>query len=109
MTANQKRELQLLLGPVAVYVVLNLLFMSIYFISKDSLAFLFPAIENIAHKIPVIVKPVNWLMEHGNHERAMMVTYLYGFNWLSFIVLTPSFLMVNIYAVRHWVRYQHNL
>ncbi len=82
------------------YVSLNLLFMALYFRQPDSVSFVSSSIESIADKIPVIVKSASLALEGGNAERARDIIHIYGFNWLSFILLAPAFLLTNMYAAR---------
>jgi hypothetical protein len=91
---------------MGVYIGINALFALLYFLSPESVSFLFSAINAIAPNFPIIMIPTEWLLKNGNPERATMVLYIYGFGWLSFIFLTPGFLLTAIYANRKF--YERN-
>jgi hypothetical protein len=91
---------------MGVYIGINALFALFYFLAPESVSFLSPAINSIAPNFPIIMLPVDWLVKHGNSERAEMIVQIYGFGWLSFIFLAPVFLLAAIYANRQF--YERN-
>jgi hypothetical protein len=93
-------------GIMGVYIGINALFGLFYFLAPESVSFLSPAINSIAPNFPIIMLPVDWLVKHGNSERAEMIVQIYGFGWLSFIFLAPVFLLAAIYANRRF--YERN-
>lgn len=101
---DDKSFLKYLYYQLGVYVCLNVLFMALYFTQPQSVAFLFPSIESIADKIPVIVKSASQALERGDAARAQDIVHVYGFNWLSFIVLAPAFLLADVYAAWSFYR-----
>jgi hypothetical protein len=85
-------------GIVGAYIAVNALFGLVYSLSPERVSFLFPAINAIVPSFPIIMEPVEWLVKHGNPERAELIVHIYGFGWLSFLFLLPAFLLVAIHA-----------
>jgi len=91
---------------VGIYAIANILYLILYLLAPSSVAIFDPAIESIAPNIPVIYTPVNWLIEHGNSERAELVKHIYGFNWLFFIFYFPVYVAFSLYQT--WGFYERN-